>query len=523
MPQPKPDPHQLWVNAQHHIQAQRFPAARTALETLLEQQPWQVPARMLLASVILAQGKLREATAQLKLASFTLPDDPDLICRLAQVLNKVGETNAVRGTLRHPAIATSRNGPALAALGHIFQGIGLHEQALALMDRAKATGFDNPDFRYFRALQLQFNGRLAETEAELVACLRMGPTYGRASLTLARLRKWSADDNHLDFIAERIGQVAQGSEDHAGFEFARHKELEDLGRYDEAWAALERANNIMAERLGAHSRNERELFAGIAALCTPEFLADTAPAQSGPVPIFILGMPRSGTTLLERILGNHPQVASPGELADFPRQLRWTADRHGRAVIDPDLLADAATLDYAELGRRYLEQTQWRAGDKAFYVDKLPPNFQVAGLIHKALPQARILHMVRDPMDVCFSNWRALFGDSYAYSYAMAPLAEYYREYRGLMAHWHAAMPGVIHDVSYADLVTDTDATARAALEYCGLEYTPGLSDIANEKRTVATLSSVQVRQPIHTRGLAEWKRYETQLEPLRAAIADLL
>lgn len=488
MSQPRPDAQQLWVNAQHHIRARRFPAARAALEALLVQQPWQVPARLLLSSVVLAEGKVRDAAAQLKFATFTLPDDPDTICKVAQSLAKLGETNAARATLRHPALAHTRNGPALAALGHVFQGLGLHEDALALMDRAKAAGFDTPDFRYFRALQLQFNGRLAETEAELEACLRMGPTFGRASLTQARLRRWTADDNHLDFIAQRLAQVEKGSEDHAAFEFARHKELEDLGRFDEAWTALERGNAVMAERLREHPRNERELFAAMAARCTPGFLADTAPAQPGPVPIFILGMPRSGTTLLERILGNHPQVASPGELADFPRQLRWTADRHGHALLDAALVEDAATLDFAELGRRYLEQTQWRAGDKAFFVDKLPPNYQLAGFIRKALPQARILHMVRDPMDVCFSNWRALFGDSYAYSYAMDTLAAHYRAYRGLMDHWHAAMPGAIHDVSYTALVTDTEATARAALAYCGLDFTADLLDTAHEKRSVATL-----------------------------------
>jgi tetratricopeptide (TPR) repeat protein len=516
------DPHQLWLNAQHHVRARRFPAAQAALDALLAQQPWQVPARLLQASVVLAQGKVREATAQLKFAAFALPDDPDLICKVAQSLSRIGETNGARAVLRHPSIAHTRNGPALAGLAHVLQGIGLHEESLALMDRARDVGFDTPDFRYFRALQLQFNGRLAEAEAELEACLRMGPTFGRASLTQARLHKWTAGDNHLDFIQARLAQVERGSEDHAAFEFAQHKELEDLGRLDEAWAALVRGNAIMAERLKDHARDERTLHDALIARTTPDFLAATAPAQRGPVPIFIVGMPRSGTTLLERILGNHPRVHSSGELSDFPRQLRWTADLHGHRVLDPALVDAAATLDFAELGRRYLEQTQWRAGDKAFFVDKLPPNFQLAGFIHKALPHARILHMVRDPMDVCFSNWRALFGDSFAYSYSLDRLAEHYREYRRLMDHWHAAMPGAIHDVSYVDLVRDSAATARKALEYCGLDYSDDLLDTAHEKRSVATLSSVQVREPIHARGLAEWKRYETQLEPLRAQLADL-
>ena len=148
--------------------------------------PWHVPGRLLLASVLLAQGRVRGAAEQSKYAAFALPDDANLICRVAQCLVKVGEINAARACMRHPEIGRSRSGPALAALAHIYQGLNLHAESLALMDRARALGFDNPDFRYFRAIQLQFNGRVDEAESELEACLRLGPTFGRASLTLAQ-------------------------------------------------------------------------------------------------------------------------------------------------------------------------------------------------------------------------------------------------------------------------------------------------------------------------------------------------
>jgi Sulfotransferase family len=336
---------------------------------------------------------------------------------------------------------------------------------------------------------------------------------GRASLTLARLRTWTADENHLDFIHERLRTVPPGTEDHAAFEFAQYKELEDIGRYDEAFAALARGNAIMHARLKDQLGFGPDVFDGLVARF-PE-----APTQThrfeGPLPIFIVGMPRSGTTLLERILGNHPQVASAGELFDFPRQLRWTADRHGHPLVDAALLEQSRRLDFELLGRRYLEQSQWRAGGKAWYVDKLPPNYLMAGFIARALPQAKILHMVRDPMDVCFSNYRALFGDSFGYSYDLATLAEHHRQYRRLMAHWHAAMPGRIHDVAYADLVTDTEATARTLLAHCGLDFDPACLDTAGNAAPVATLSTAQVREPIHARAIGEWQRYASQLQPL--------
>jgi tetratricopeptide (TPR) repeat protein len=510
---------QLWDNGQQQVQNGRLQAAQSSFESLVQIDPWHVPGRLLLASVLLAQGRVRAAAGQTKYAAFALPNDADMICRVAQCLVKVGEINAARACMRHPEIARSRSGPALAGLAHIYQGLNLHAESLALMDRARALGFDNPDFRYFRAIQLQFNGRVSEAEAELVGCLRLGPTFGRASLTLARLRKWTVDDNHLEFIRRRLREVEQGSEDHAAFEFAQYKELEDLGRYEEAWAALRRANAVMHERLKHRVQDEEALFDAVIARCDREFARMPSHRFDGPTPIFIVGMPRSGTTLLERILGNHSQVTPAGELADFSRQWRWVADQHGHKLLDQAMVKAASETDFAEVGRRYLEQTQWRAGGRPYYVDKLPPNFMLAGFIRRALPQAKIVHIRRDPMDLCFSNYRALFGDAFAYSYDLDALAAHHAQYRRLMGHWHEVMPGAVHDVDYTALVQDTEAATRALLEHCGLPFEAGCLDTASNPAPVATLSSTQVREPIHVRALQAWKPYASQLTALRQAL----
>ena len=512
----------LWILGQEQVRQRDLPSARSSFERLIALDPRHMPAYLLLASVLLAQGHLQSATVLLTSAVAVLPDDASLACRLAQALSRLGQTNAALHCLRHPEVERTRSAPTLLGLAHVFQGLSLHKPALALMERARALGMNTPDFRYFRALQLQFHGRIAEVGPELEACLRLGPTFGRASLTLARLRTWTERDNHLDFIARRIGEVAQGSEDHAAFEFARHKELEDLGRFEQAWEALARGNAIMQARLDGQPRqDEAALFDAMIARCTPAFLAASAHAFKGPMPIFIVGMPRSGTTLLERVLGMHSQVASAGELNDFPRQLRQEADLHGHAALDAALVAAAGNLDFEAVGRRYLEQSQWRAGGCRFYVDKLPPNYMLAGLIRRALPRAPIVHMSREPMDLCFSNYRALFGDSFAYSYGLASLAAHHGQYSRLMSHWSQAMPGQVHEVAYADLVSDTEPTARALLAHCGLDWEPGCADPGRNAVPVATLSSAQVREPIHARSLGEWRRYERQLEPLRLALAQ--
>ncbi|RZA31496.1 MAG: sulfotransferase family protein [Lysobacteraceae bacterium] len=513
--------HGDWLQAQRHIAAGRWQQASGLLQALLLRHPRAVPIHLLMAGVILAQGRVREATRHLLLgAQFLEPDaNVDLVCRLAQSLSKLGESAAARACLQHPAATRSGSGPALLALAHVQQGLGLHPQALALMERARASGLSDPDFLYFHALQLQFNGRLAEAEAGMDACLAAGPTFGRASLTLARLRRQTPQHNHVDALRRRMRGAPAGSEDQAAFEFALHKELDDLGNHAEAWQALQRGNAIMHRRLGYDAIAEEALFEALRQRFEqplPELPGDDV---DGPVPIFIVGMPRSGTTLLERIVGNHSQVTPAGELADLPRQLRWTADTHGHALLDLPLLQASEALDFDLLGRRYLEQTRWRAQGRRYYIDKLPPNFMLVGFIRRALPRARILHMVREPMDVCFSNYRALFGDSYSYSYDLAALAHHHRQYRQLMAHWHAVAPGFVLDIAYDDLVRDTAASARRLLDFCGLEFEPGCLDTAANAAPVSTLSSVQVRAPIHSRGRGEWERYAAQLQPLRSAL----
>jgi hypothetical protein len=180
----------------------------------------------------------------------------------------------------------------------------------------------------------------------------------------------------------------------------------------------------------------------------------------------------------------------------------------------------ASGTDFAEVGRRYLEQTQWRAADRPYYVDKLPPNFMLAGFIRRALPQAKIVHMGRDPMDLCFSNYRALFGDAFAYSYDLDDLAAHHGHYRRLMRHWHEVMPGAVHDVDYTALVQDTEAVTRALLDFCELPFEAACLDTTGNPAPVATLSSAQVRERIHMRALREWKPYASQLAGLRETLA---
>jgi len=509
----------LWERAEAYINQGQATAARITLESLVQRVPTHAAAHLRLGALAYTEDRLRDTTRHTVDAANAAPDDADAICQIVLTLLQVGEIVLARRCLDHPAIARCRSAPTLSRLASARQMLGDHREALALLDRAKALGHDNADFRYIRAVQLLFNGDAAEAERDLQECLRMGSTYGRASVTLARLHKQTRASNHIDYVRAQLQRVETGSEDHAAFEYALYKELEDIGEYDEAWSALERGAAVMSARLAYDEDAERRIVEGLEAVCTNEFLAALGGTVEGAQPIFIIGMPRSGTTVLDRILGNHSQVTSAGELGDFARAMRWGADHRTIEPVDETILQRAAQLDFDQIGRRYLSQTQYHAAGKRHFIDKLPINWIQAGFIRRALPGARILHMVRDPMDTCFSNFRAFFGVGYAYSYRFAWLAAHFRHYRRMLRHWHAAMPGQVLDVSYARLVDDPETVTREVLEFCGLPYEAGCAALDRNKTPVATLSSQQVREPIHQRSLGEWRRYERGLEPLRVAI----
>jgi len=509
----------LWERARRYLDEGQGDAARITLEALRQRTPDNAAVHLQLGGLAYAEDRLRDCARHSVDAARNPPDDADSILQIVLTLLQVGETVVARRCLEHAAIARCRSGATLARLGSARQMLGDHVEALQLMDRAKALGHDNADFRYARSVQLLFNGNAVEAESELEACLRMGSTYGRASVTLARLHRQTRERNHIDHIRAQLQRVEQGSEDHAAFLYALYKELEDLGDDAAAWAALERGSAVMFAQVKHNAAAESRIVDALCALCTPEFVRPRDGNSAGAQPIFIIGMPRSGTTVLDRILGNHSQVVSAGELGDFARALRWGADHKSLLPVDRTILERAPALDFDEIGARYLSQTQWRAGGRRYFVDKLPINWIQAGFIRRALPHARILHMTRDPMETCFSNFRAFFGTGYAYSYNFDALAAHFRDYQRTLAHWNQVMPEQILEVPYARLVADPEAVVREVLAFCDLPYEAGCAQLDRNTAPVATLSSQQVREPIHQRALGEWRRYERQLEPLRAAI----
>ena len=507
---------ETWRQGEAALKGGRLDAAWEAFSELLADPAWLVPARLRLSAVASAQGRVREATAQ-ALAGFEARGGADavLLEALARRLVDVGELEAAVACATDPVVAGARDPAVLAGVGGLLGDQSLPALALPLLRRARELGGQTPWLASRIGRALSYLGEADAAEKELEACIAAGgPTAPVAWRDLARLRRWTPAKNHVDGLRAALADLGSGHRDAPLLHYALFKELDDLGRTEEAWQALEAGMSARRAQVGFDPAAEAALFEALHAVRGSAVPLAADPAA--PQPIFIVGLPRSGTTLLERILGGHPQVADAGELRDFTAQLRWMTELPGTNQPDAALVRAAAGIDFAELGERYLAHTRWHARGKPFYTDKLPANFLNVGFIAQALPGARILHMSRAPMDACFSNLKELFGPAYPHSYDQLEMAGHYFRYRRLMDHWHAAFPGRILDVQYETLAAEPERVAREVLAFCGLPWDDAV--LSPEQRTgaVATASTAQVREPIHARFVGQWRRYESHLQPLR-------
>ena len=506
----------LWTAAQRDFNAGDQASARLQASAVLAVQPWHSGANLMLSNIATRLGLHREATER-ALAAARQPGPQSLqhLAGLGLKLITLGEYEAAcRLALKIRPEAV----PAPSSLAEFSQQLSLleqHDDALRYLEAALRLGLDGDWVHYVHGNYLKFVGRIPDAAAAYERSLGCNPLYALSHHAIAYL-------GHGD-PAARVDRVraaitaSEGRRDIAYLHYALFKELDALGDTAGAWAALEAGFRDKRTRVDHDAREETAVFDALIAATPPGFIPPAATGD-GPTPLFVLGMPRTGTTLLERILGGHSQVALCGELNDFRMQFKWCSDYFCLGFLDRESVGRLGGVDYAQLGQRYLEHVAWRLPPGAsHFTDKNPGNFMLAGLILKALPQARIIHLQREPMDSCFSNLKELFGsNAHPYSYDFADLATHYGNYSRLMQHWHALAPGRILDVQYEALVSNPEANARRLCDYCGLDYRPEQIRIEGNAAPVSTASSAQVRQPIHARNVGGWKRYAGPLEPLR-------
>ena len=406
----------------------------------------------------------------------------------------------------------------------IETGFGEHARALELYRELSAEFPDDPDLRLSIAHALKTLGRSAEAIAAYRTAAGSRPHFGEAYWSLANLKTYRFTDAEIARMRADEALTGMPIADRYQLCFALGKALEDRGAYGESFGFYERGNALKKstsryrpEPLERNARLQAEV-------CTREFFAARAGyGCTNPGPIFIVGLPRSGSTLLEQILASHSQVEGTMELADIPRLVNELQGRE--RILDaepryPGILARLTSEDCRRLGERYLADTRIYRTGRPYFVDKMPNNFRHLGLIHLMLPNARIIDARREALACCFGNYRQLFAYGQEFSYDFEHIARYYGMYVELMDHWDRVLPGRILRVQHEDLVDDLEGGVRRLLDFCGLPFEAACLDFHKTERRVHTASSEQVRKPINREGIEQVRHFEPWLKPLQAALA---
>ena len=401
------------------------------------------------------------------------------------------------------------------------QAVRRSRLALELCQQLVALSPESPVHHCKLGSLYQSFGRMEEAEYAFRKALSIDKDFQPAWYFLAQLRKWDSGLDHLEELKACLHRQQMASGDTSAVHYALAKELEDLGFYAESFKHLQSGAKQIRQRSAYDVSSDRNLFHDLKSW----YLNSKANTSSGldvEGPIFILGMPRTGSTLTDRILSSHSDVSSVGELMCFKRAVEESCGGRG----EPDFFASffgsaPADMPYAEIGTRYLEMLAPLVGEQRYFIDKMPMNYVFVGLIAKALPGARFIHTKRNPMDTCFSNYKQMFGEGYyGYSYDLQDLAHHYHLYSELMAFWHEQLPGQIIDVEYECLVAEPEREIKSLVQHLELPWETQCLEFYRNSTAVNTASVSQVRQPIYRGSVEKWRKFSDQLGPLRSSLS---
>jgi tetratricopeptide (TPR) repeat protein len=461
-----------------------------------------------------------QAVECLRRASLLDPSCVDYSVQFAKALAASNRNREAKVIADRASSLPSSDPVIMDTLGVIHSQIGSYEAAAAAFRKVVTLSPSHAPYRYNLATALVAAGELDEAETELETCLSLDPHCWRAHLTLAQLRRQTPDSNHIARLESLLLEVDQTDSSNAALtclHLALSKEYEDLARYPLALEHLTLGKSAAAAGRAYSIVQDEALFAAIIDTFREPEAHSSGYATSEP--IFIIGMPRSGTTLVERIISSHPEVHSAGELLNFSMSLKFSSRYRSADLINPGIIAGARDLDWEKLGEMYLSSTRPATGQTPHFIDKLPHNFLYAGFIARALPNAKIICLRRNPMDTCLSNFRQLFAPKspfFDYSFDLLDTGRYYVFFDQLMAHWQRVLPGRILEVHYEEIVESQETQSRRIMQFCGLTWDDRCLRFEENPSPVATASAVQVRAPIYRSALQRWKKYGTKLDALQ-------
>lgn len=461
--------------------------------------------------------QMPKALAHLHQAADLDPKRIEFVTQFAKAL-ALGQMPREARLAADRAMALSPTDPAtFDTLGVIFTQTHAHAEAAAAFRGAVALKPTHAPYYFNLATALLATGEIESAGTALETCIDIDPCYWKAHLTLAQQRRQSVNDNHI----ERLHSMLQGREADLKAQTYLHmalaKEYEDCGDYPTAFRHYTHGKSAAGAERNYSIAQDEALFAAItAAFQVPQTSPDGCPSDE---PIFVIGMPRSGTTLVERIISSHPDVYSAGELLNFGLTLKRHSGSRTPSILDLDTVHRMRELDWKKVGEDYLASTRPATGHKPRFIDKLPHNFLNVGWIARALPNAKIVCLRRDPMDTCLSNFRQLFAvqsPQYGYSFNLLDTGRYFSLFDQLIAHWQRVLPGRVLEMHYEALVDSQEASTRQLLAFCRLPWHEDCLRFEDNKAPVNTASVVQVRKPVYRTSLQRWKKYGTQLDGLQ-------
>jgi len=409
-------------------------------------------------------------------------------------------------------------------VGLVYSRSGYQKLAIPLFKLATKKSPRRAEFHFNLAVTAQFTGDFETAKAAYKEATALRPKFYQAWFALTSLERQRPDDHHLNALRSLFDEVAGDVEARLLLGHAIAKTLEDLDQFEEGFDWLEKAKAGKRAQIRYCQQDEAKTFEAAKSLSVQA--AQPASVRTQNLPVFIIGLPRTGTTLLDRILSSHKDVASAGELALFAWLIKEATKTNSRAITDAKTLRAAPSIDLAAVGKAYLEKTRALAPGATLITNKTPHNFLYAGLIHQALPEARIITLRRGAMDSCLSNYRQLFAthkETFNYTYALDDMAAYYREFDALMAHWGAHLPADrFMEMRYEDIIHDQENQTRRLLAFCGLDWDAACLQFQDNATPVDTASSVQVRERLHAGSIGRWKHYGNRLDGLKAALGAL-
>lgn len=493
-------------------------AATAAASALVKASPEEPEGYFLLGIAAAESGRIASAVRLIEAAVQRGPK-ADHLAQLARLLILQRRDGEAAKAAVHAMALAPHDPLTLDTIGCVLARLGRHEESIAPFAAAVAAEPGNLDYRYNLAAACGFTGRTDDAREHYEEIIARDAGNARAHYALAILARQTPQSNHVPRLKAALA-AARSPEDALRIRYALAKELEDLGEA-EAFEHLSAANADQKRRLRYAFAQDAAIFDAIEALFSGGTgnLADGA-GSADPAPIFVVGMPRTGTTLVDRILSSHRDVASAGELQAMPLAVKELASTPSRVVIDPVTIRASGGLDPTAIGEAYLARAaHHRPAGAARFIDKLPANFLYVGHIARALPNARIVCLRRNPMDTVWSNYKNLFASRsayYAYSYDLMDTARYYARFDRLMALWERLFPGRVLQLSYEMLVADQEGQTRLLLEHCGLDWDEACLSFHENSSAVATPSAAQVRRPLNADAVGKWRMHEDSLEPVR-------